>query len=96
MTGLMREAVRVGDKGILENRKSNSQLNVGSDVPKAHQDYMDELQSAEAAIAKFNYIGNKRVFKNYFKLTKDLDSEKLCDYIDSYQIGQNGGILLFE
>ena len=56
---------------------------------KYHQDYIDELLFAETEVSRYYHIGSHSIFKNYFKLAKDLDSDEFCNYVDNYNIGQS-------
>jgi len=83
LSGMMREAVRVRNKDLLNK-------NPDSNGEKYMQDYMDEIVYVEERVKKYKLTGDKRIFKKYFELTDKLDSAEFCDYVDSYQIGQTG------
>jgi hypothetical protein len=89
LDALLREAIRTRNKEFLYKNPSTSLLKaVDSSGGKYYQDYKEELMQIEKEVSDYHKTGSKRAFSNYFKLSEALDSDRFCEYVDHYDIGQ--------
>lgn len=67
-------------------------VTVDPDESMHYQDYKEGLMQVEQKVSEYHQEGNGRIFRSYFELTEQLNSEMFCSYADSYPVGQPEGM----
>jgi len=81
---LLRESIKNRNKDLLFNSPNPSWF-------KHYQDYKNELMYIELKLNEYHQKIRKRIFSNYIKIIKDLDSKLFCKYANNYPIGWDAG-----
>ncbi len=80
---LMREAVRVRNKNLLQYSGDPDNMYM--------MDYIDGAWEVESIVKDYNTrTADARIFKNYLALSERLDTSEFCNLVDGYQVGQSG------